>query len=153
MAVLDFDRYNDIIDHGVYHPTIDDELCETPFKTRVAIKLSVKSYVMRVIQYAYCSEEAYIISLIYLNRLHRRYGNRFYNYLTFHRLYITSILIASKFIDDMIVDNSYYAKVGGIPTSELCLLELTFLEDIDYELYVSEHEYLNCLSKVQRVDL
>ena len=39
--------------------------------------------------------------------------------LNVHRLLITSIMLASKFFDDVYYNNAYYARVGGISNSEV----------------------------------
>ncbi|CAN1246856.1 CYCP3-1 [Linum grandiflorum] len=39
--------------------------------------------------------------------------------LNVHRLLITSIMLAAKFVDDAFFNNAYYARVGGISTGEL----------------------------------
>ena len=43
--------------------------------------------------------------------------------LNVHRLLITSIMLASKFFDDVYYNNAYYARVGGISNSEVNSLE------------------------------
>lgn len=44
-----------------------------------------------------------------------------------HRLLIAGVTVASKFFSDVFYTNSRYAKVGGLPQSELNQLELQFL--------------------------
>ena len=39
--------------------------------------------------------------------------------LNVHRLLITSIMLASKFFDDVYYNNAYYARVGGISNIEV----------------------------------
>eukprot|EP00166_Cyanidium_caldarium_P005198 ctg_6080.g658 len=52
--------------------------------------------------------------------------------LNAHRLLITSVMLAAKFFDDIFYNNAYYAKVGGVPVSELNALELAMLKELDY---------------------
>ena len=56
-----------------------------------------------------------------------------------HRLVITTLLIAYKFHEDE-TDGSYrlkhFAKVGGLKTSELIVLEMHFLKQIEYKIYI-----------------
>ncbi|KAH0827939.1 cyclin-domain-containing protein [Lanmaoa asiatica] len=57
--------------------------------------------------------------------------------LTCHRFIIASITVCSKGLCDTFCTNSLYARVGGIPVSELNVLEREFLRMIDWRLTVS----------------
>jgi hypothetical protein len=57
--------------------------------------------------------------------------------LTCHRFVITSITVASKGLCDAFCPNNLYARVGGIPVTELNVLEREFLSMIDWRLMVS----------------
>ncbi|PIL34177.1 hypothetical protein GSI_03888 [Ganoderma sinense ZZ0214-1] len=54
--------------------------------------------------------------------------------LTCHRFVITSICVSSKCLCDAFHSNSVYAKVGGIPVTELNVLEREFLRMINWNL-------------------
>ena len=56
---------------------------------------------------------------------------------------IDSIVIAAKFFDDRFFVNSYYAKIGGLSTEELNVLEMDFLYSINFTLHVSSADYQN----------
>ena len=56
--------------------------------------------------------------------------------LSVHRLLITAVLVAAKFLDDSYFNNAYYAKVGGISLEEMNALELDFLLRCDFRLHV-----------------
>ncbi|KAI5299357.1 hypothetical protein KEM56_003304 [Ascosphaera pollenicola] len=57
-----------------------------------------------------------------------------------HRLVIAGVTCASKFFSDVFYTNSRYAKVGGLPLSELNHLELQFLFLNDFRLSVTIEE-------------
>nr|GEY49992.1 cyclin-P3-1 [Tanacetum cinerariifolium] len=57
--------------------------------------------------------------------------------LNVHRLLITSIMVAAKFIDEAFFNNAYYARVGGVTTAEMNRLEMKFLFGIAFRLYVN----------------
>jgi len=67
--------------------------------------------------------------------------------LTCHRFIIASITVCSKGLCDTFCTNSLYARVGGIPISELNVLEREFLSMIDWRLTctreVLEEYYIN----------
>jgi hypothetical protein len=50
---------------------------------------------------------------------------------------VTSVLLAAKFFDDAYYNNAYYAKVGGVLTSEMNGLEVEFLFRINFSLHVT----------------
>lgn len=58
-----------------------------------------------------------------------------------HRVIITAILLAAKFFDDAYYNNAYYAKVGGVLTSEINGLEVDFLFRINFSLHVTSDEF------------
>ena len=70
--------------------------------------------IYRISKYSGCSEECFILSLIYVDRLINQNQNLIVNSLCVHRLIITSIMLAAKFFDDQYFNNAYYGKVGGV---------------------------------------
>jgi hypothetical protein len=54
---------------------------------------------------------------------------------------MTSMLCAIKYQDDEYYKNEFYAKVGGIPLVELNILELEFLNLLEYRMYVDPKLY------------
>lgn len=63
------------------------------------------------------------------------------NSFTIHRVIITSVVLAIKFFDDAFYLNSHYARIGGIETEELNMLELEFLKNINFSLHVTCEDY------------
>lgn len=91
---------------------------------------------LRVHKYASCSNECFILALIYIDRLIQR-SNFLLTELNVHRVVITSVLLAAKFFDDAYYNNAYYAKVGGVLVSEMNGLEVDFLFRINFSLHVT----------------
>jgi len=58
--------------------------------------------------------------------------------LTCHRFIIASITVCSKGLCDSFCTNALYARVGGIPVTELNVLEREFLRAIDWRLTVRQ---------------
>lgn len=52
-----------------------------------------------------------------------------------------SVMLASKFFDDLYYNNAYYARVGGISNAEINNLEMELLRMISFSLYVSPEQY------------
>mmetsp|Transcript_4424 Transcript_4424/g.10692 ORF Transcript_4424/g.10692 Transcript_4424/m.10692 type:complete len:437 (+) Transcript_4424:519-1829(+) len=107
----------------------------TKFHALKAPGIGVEAYLDRIHKYASCSNECFILALIYIDRLIER-NNFLLTELNVHRVVITAILLAAKFFDDAYYNNAYYAKVGGVLVSELNGLEVDFLFRINFSLHV-----------------
>nr|GMD45336.1 cyclin-P3-1-like isoform X2 [Ipomoea batatas] len=101
----------------------------------VAPSLGVHQYIDRIFRYSSCSPACFVVAYIYLERFLSQTAG-FLTSLNVHRLLITSIMLAAKFLDDDCYNNAYYAKVGGITNSELNKLEMKFLTSLDFRLHV-----------------
>lgn len=101
---------------------------------------TIRLFARSIHKYASCSTEAFILALIYLDRLIQR-NNFLLTHLNAHRVIISAVLVAAKFFDDAYYNNAYYAKVGGVTVSELNSLEVEFLFRINFSLRVSPELY------------
>ncbi|KAF8412922.1 hypothetical protein HHK36_000894 [Tetracentron sinense] len=119
--------------HGLTRPTI-----------------SIQTYLERIFKYANCSPSCYVVAYVYLDRFAQRQPSLPINSFNVHRLLITSVLVSAKFMDDMYYNNAYYAKVGGISTTEMNFLEVDFLFGLSFNLNVTPptfHTYCSYLQK------
>ncbi|KAK6918672.1 Cyclin PHO80-like [Dillenia turbinata] len=119
--------------HGLTRPTI-----------------SVQSYLERIFKYASCSPSCFVVAYVYLDRFAQRQPSLPINSFNVHRLLITSVMVAAKFMDDMYYNNAYYAKVGGISTAEMNFLEVDFLFGLGFHLNVTPttfHTYCSYLHR------
>ncbi|KAL0005914.1 hypothetical protein SO802_013475 [Lithocarpus litseifolius] len=98
--------------------------------------LSIQQYVERIFKYSKCSPSCFVVAYIYIEKFLQRTDANL-TPLNVHRILITSIMVAAKFMDDECHENAYYAKVGGISTAELNSLELNFLFNLDFRLFVT----------------
>jgi hypothetical protein len=101
------------------------------------------SCLYRIHKYASCSNECFVLALVYIDRLIQR-NNFLLTELNVHRVVITAVLLAAKFFDDAYYNNAYYAKVGGVLVSEMNGLEVDFLFRINFSLHVTPelfHKY------------
>ena len=80
------------------------------------------------------------MALVYIDRLIQRNSITLTS-LNVHRVLITAVMLAAKFFDDQYFNNAYYARVGGIPTTEINSLELEFLFSINFSLHVAGEEF------------
>jgi len=113
----------------------------TRFHAVRAPQLSVHEYLMRIAAYFRCSNECFVLGLVYIDRIVKLHPWFTICSLNIHRLLVTSIMLGAKFFDDVYYSNSYYAKVGGVRTHELNALEALFLRLIEWRLHVLPAEY------------
>ncbi|KAA8515828.1 hypothetical protein F0562_018561 [Nyssa sinensis] len=119
--------------HGLSRPTI-----------------SIQTYLERIFKYANCSPSCFIVAYAYLDRFAQRQPALPINSFNVHRLLITSVMVAAKFMDDMYYNNAYYAKVGGISTTEMNFLEVDFLFGLGFHLNVTPTTFHTYYSYLQR---
>lgn len=70
----------------------------------------------------------------YIDKLCLLYPAFTINSLTVHRFLITAATVASKGLSDSFWTNNTYARVGGVTIKELALLELEFLERVQWRI-------------------
>jgi hypothetical protein len=99
--------------------------------------ISIQDYLERMMKYAPCSTECFIMGLVYIDRIIHNNKHFLLTSFNVHRLLITGVMLAAKFFDDCYYNNAYYAKVGGVPCTEMNILELEFLFLIKFSLNVS----------------
>ncbi|KAK8481894.1 hypothetical protein V6N11_029066 [Hibiscus sabdariffa] len=119
--------------HGLTRPTI-----------------SIQSYLDRIHKYANCSPSCFVVAYVYLDRFAQRQPSLPITSFNVHRLLITSVMVAAKFMDDMYYNNAYYAKVGGISTTEMNFLEVDFLFGLGFNLNVTPNTFYTYHSYLQR---
>ncbi|KAI5670314.1 hypothetical protein M9H77_10678 [Catharanthus roseus] len=112
--------------------------------------ISIQSYLERIFNYANCSPSCFVVAYIYLDRFSQKQPFLPISSFNVHRLLITSVLISAKFMDDIFYNNAFYAKVGGISTMEMNLLELDFLFGVGFELNVTPTTFYMYFSHIQR---
>jgi hypothetical protein len=112
----------------------------TKFDSAYAPAVSLVQYLSRIHTYAKCSDSCFVVALIYIDRIIAMHSFRV-TALNVHRIFLASILLSAKFLDDIYYNNSFYAKLGGISLQELNALELEFLRLTRFDLNVSEEQY------------
>lgn len=72
----------------------------TIFHSSRAPNVSIRQYLERIFKYSSCSPSCFVVAYIYLDRFLHRTNSVCLTSLNVHRLLITSILVAAKFVDD-----------------------------------------------------
>ncbi|XP_042065750.1 cyclin-U1-1-like isoform X2 [Salvia splendens] len=103
--------------------------------------IGLDKYVERIYKYTSCSPSCFVVAFVYIDRLLHRYPDSLVVSLNVHRLLVTSVMIASKILDDEHYTNAFYARVGGVSNPELNKLELELLFLLDFEVTVSSRVF------------
>ncbi|TVU31656.1 hypothetical protein EJB05_23352 [Eragrostis curvula] len=111
--------------------------------------ISIAGYLERIFRFASCSPSCYVVAYIYLDRFLRRRPALAVDSFNVHRLLITSVLTAVKFVDDICYNNAYFARVGGISLVEMNYLEVDFLFGIAFDLNVTPAAFASYCSVLQ----
>jgi len=98
--------------------------------------ISLLLFIQRVMRYLPATKELYIMALIFLDRVFAFNSDLCFTLFNAHRLFVTAVLVASKFMDDLFYTNVFVSKVAGVSPEELNRLEIEFLAAIRFSLYV-----------------
>eukprot|EP00826_Nyctotherus_ovalis_P019657 TRINITY_DN1608_c0_g1_i15.p1 TRINITY_DN1608_c0_g1~~TRINITY_DN1608_c0_g1_i15.p1 ORF type:complete len:160 (-),score=25.34 TRINITY_DN1608_c0_g1_i15:64-498(-) len=93
-------------------------------------------------RYSNCSESCYILAFIYIDRLLQNNPNFMLTKKSVHRLVLTSMVLAIKYLDDLYYNNSVYATIGGISLDEINRLERHMMGLLHYKLHIGEEMFL-----------
>ncbi|KAI1785348.1 cyclin-domain-containing protein [Ganoderma leucocontextum] len=123
------------------------------FHARNVPTIPLEAYLTRIQKYCPASNEVFLSLLVYFDRMMKLakeacgkvFAIDMYNV---HRLVIAGVTVASKFFSDVFYTNSRYAKVGGLPLTELNQLELQFLLLNNFHLMISQSEMQLYASKL-----
>ncbi|KAK7337794.1 hypothetical protein VNO77_18381 [Canavalia gladiata] len=121
----------------------------TIFHGSEAPNLTITQYMERIFKYSQCSASCFVIAQIYMDRFFQKIGG-FLTSFNAHRLLITSLMVAAKFVDDRYYSNAYYAKVGGVSTEEMNMMEIEFLFNLEFKLFVSREVFLKYCEKIDK---
>jgi hypothetical protein len=104
-----------------------------------------------LIVHATLSPPLLLALVFYIDRLCALYPAFTITSLTVHRFLITAATVAAKGLSDSFWTNHTYARVGGVSTKELAMLELDFLERLNWAIVpkpeVLEDYYSSLISR------
>ncbi|KAK3008109.1 hypothetical protein RJ639_014371 [Escallonia herrerae] len=101
-----------------------------------APSISIPKYLDRIYKYTGCSPSCFVVGYVYIDRLLHKHPDSLVVSLNVHRLLVTSVMVASKVLDDVHYNNAFYARVGGVSNAELNRLELELLFLLDFGVIV-----------------
>ncbi|XWS68509.1 hypothetical protein CRYUN_Cryun04dG0096700 [Craigia yunnanensis] len=106
-----------------------------------APNISIPKYLERIYKYTNCSPSCFVVGYVYIDRLAHKHPDSLVVSLNVHRLLVTSVMVASKILDDAHYNNAFYARVGGVSNAELNRLELELLFLLDFGVTVSSRVF------------
>ncbi|EGC28342.1 hypothetical protein DICPUDRAFT_93345 [Dictyostelium purpureum] len=102
--------------------------------------ITIEGYIARIIKYSPCSKECFIIILMYIDRLIQK-RNFIVNSYNIHRILITCVLVAAKYLDDIFYNNQFYSQVGGVSVKEINTMEIDLLKLLSFDVSARVNEY------------
>eukprot|EP00294_Goniomonas_avonlea_P009435 CAMPEP_0114560804 /NCGR_PEP_ID=MMETSP0114-20121206/11655_1 /TAXON_ID=31324 /ORGANISM="Goniomonas sp, Strain m" /LENGTH=212 /DNA_ID=CAMNT_0001746375 /DNA_START=19 /DNA_END=657 /DNA_ORIENTATION=+ len=113
----------------------------TSYHASVNPDIDLNDYIERIHSFSGASPCTYLVSMIYLDRALRKIPGFLVSSFTVHRLFLTCIMLASKFLDDVYFSNLHWSRVGGLKLKELNALEIETLFVLNFNMTVSPLEY------------
>ncbi|CAD8187629.1 unnamed protein product [Paramecium pentaurelia] len=139
-----------VLDEIVQETDIIESPIQTVFHTNKKPQITIYKYIERIKIYSYCSNECFILALIYIDRVQEMNSDVVINSYCVHRFMLACILLSIKYNDDDYYKNDYYSRVGGITLQELNSLEQELLTLLDYQLFVSQNQYYYYKEKLMK---
>ena len=102
--------------------------------------ISIKDYLIRIQTYSGVEKSTLILSLILIDHICKK-SNLIITYYNIHRLLFGSVLISIKFNEDTYYDNKFYSEIAGVKLKELKMIEYSFLELSDFNVFVDKGEF------------
>ena len=107
------------------------------FMTQSIPSVSIEDYIMRLCQFTETNESTIILILIYIDRF-CNLNTISLTYYNIYKLILVAMVCAVKYNEDQFYSSDVYARLGGIPTYELNILEYKFLSMINFSVFVEE---------------
>lgn len=113
----------------------------TKFHAETVPQIPLSAYLKRIAWFSECSKACFVLTLEYIYRLKRYKPEVEVNSKAVHQLAITCIMVSAKFFDDKFFNNSFYARVGGLPAAVISGLELQLLFFLNFDLHVLPEDF------------
>lgn len=80
-----------------------------------APSISIAKYLERIYKYTNCSPSCFVVGYVYIDRLVHKHPDSLVVSINVHRLLVTSVMLASKMLDDVYVTLSLYIHIYIYP--------------------------------------
>ena len=113
----------------------------TRFNTLSPPKIPILNYLKYLRSRSNYSKPCLITSIILLDKLLSSHSNIQITPNTVHKMFLCSLMTATKFNTDTYYSNTAWAVIGGVRTEEMNVLELEFLFMLQFSLLITKEEY------------
>ena len=119
----------------------------SPYCSKTLPSFTIKYY-MKYFRLTRCHPSCYIGMMIFIERFlnNNSKGISFINKWNAHRLVAIAFYIACKTIEDVRFNGRCFSKILGITMDELNKLEIEFLYDIEWNIFVSATDYIKVIT-------
>ena len=104
-------------------------------------KMEIDEFIERIVNYLHIDNTLLVLSMMNLDKV---LSNKFI--LTennVHKMIFMCFMETQKFYEDESYKNKDYARVCGVSIDELLLMEVSFMEIINFSLYIKDEDYQN----------
>ena len=102
--------------------------------------LLIFDFLTRIQVYSGIEKSTLILSLIQIDNLCKK-ADLVLTYYNIHRILFGAVLISIKYNEDSYYDNKFYSEIAGVKLKELKMIEYTFLELSDFNVFINDKEY------------
>ena len=102
--------------------------------------ISINDYLTRIQVYSGIEKSTLILSLIQIDHLCKK-AELILTYYNIHRILFGAVLISIKYNEDTYYDNKFYSEIAGVKLKELKLIEYSFLEFSNFNVFINDQEY------------
>jgi len=102
--------------------------------------ISINDYLIRIQTYSNIEKSTLILTLIQIDQICKK-ADIILTYYNIHRLLFAAVLISIKYNEDSYYDNKFYSEIAGVKLKELKMMEYTFLELNDFNVFVNDEDY------------
>ena len=113
---------------------------EMIFSSNSIPNISIKDYLIRIQTYSCIEKSTLVLALILIDHLNKK-SELILTYYNIHRILFGAILISIKLNEDSYYDNKFYSQIAGVSMKELKMIEYTFIELNNFNVFVDNNEY------------
>ena len=102
--------------------------------------ISIQDYLIRIQTYSEMEKSTLILTLIQIDHICKK-SQLILTYYNIHRIIFGAVLISIKYNEDSYYDNKFYSEIAGVKLKELKMIEYTFLELNNFNVFTNDKEY------------
>jgi len=114
---------------------------KSEFHAETVPAISLAAYLERIAWHFDCSTQCFVLALEYMIRLEKCKGTLKVNKNTVHQLVATCLKISTKYFDDKVFNNSFYAHIAGLSAAVINAFEVRLLFYLKFDLFIEPDQY------------